>query len=81
MATTANNTCANHDLQRIDFSDAEAIEIIMIQGIDYLEEFKVLDDKDVESLSKFITDEINISLREETSMKVKRGPLESLTHH
>lgn len=51
MATTANNTSANHDLQRIDFSGAAAIEIIMIQGIDYLEEFKVLDDKDVESLS------------------------------
>jgi len=57
----------NAALKRIGFSDAAAVDIIDSQGIDSLEELKVLEVKDVESLCKDVrkigsTSGINISL-------------------
>jgi len=65
----------NAALRRIGFSDAAAVDIIDSQGIDSLEELKVLEDKDVESLCKVVrkigsTSGLNISLRAETNMKL-----------
>ena len=65
----------NAALRRIGFSDAAAVDIIDSQGIDSLEELKVLEVKDVESLCKDVrkigsTSGINISLWAETNMKL-----------
>ena len=55
MCEVANtNTDMHAALQRLGFSSQAATDIMGDQGIDSLEELKVLDDKEVESLCKVV---------------------------
>ena len=65
-------------LQRLGFSSQAATDIMGDQGIDSLEELRVLDDKEVESLCKVVrkpggptsTAGTTVSLRAEANLKL-----------